>query len=91
MVLVLFLLFLSIMYVFRSSNVWIPEYPPILERAADSVCHLSHLFTDVTICCDFAEFAICFVLVPKQSPLKLSKMLDTKNSLLKTNRHSQIT
>ena len=34
------------MYVSLFSYVWIPESPRILERAADSVYHLSHLFTD---------------------------------------------
>ena len=53
-VLVLFL----IMYVSLYSNVWIPESPPIWERAADSVYYLS-LFTDVTSCCAFFLLVHC--------------------------------
>ena len=44
------------MYVSIFSYVWIPESPRCLERAADSVYHLSHLFTDVTSCCDYSSF-----------------------------------
>ena len=47
------------MYVSLFSYVWIPESPPIWEKAADSVYHLSHLFTDVTSCCDFFPMVYC--------------------------------
>ena len=64
-VLLVILVLFPIMYVSLYSYVWIPDLPPIWVRAADSVCHLSHLFTDITSCCDFfpsstvlAEFGI---------------------------------
>ena len=47
------------MYVSHFSYVWTPESPPIWERAADSVYHLSHLFTDVTSCYDFFPMGYC--------------------------------
>ena len=47
------------MYFFRFSYVWISELPCIWGRAADSVYHLSHLFTDVTLCCGFFPFGYC--------------------------------
>ena len=40
------------MYVSLFIHVWIPKSPPFWERAADSVYHLTHFFTDVTSCCD---------------------------------------
>ena len=48
-VLVLF----PIMYVSLFTNILITESPTVLERAEDSVFHLSHLCTDVTSCSDF--------------------------------------
>ena len=51
-ILVLFPLFM-----FLFSYVWIPESPPIWERSANSVYHLSHLFGDITSCCDFSPLA----------------------------------
>ena len=47
------------MYVSLFSYVWIPESPPNWERAAESVSHLFHLFTDVTSSCDFFPFVYC--------------------------------
>ena len=47
------------MYVSLFSDVWIPESPPTWERAADSVNHLSRLFTDVTSCFDFFPLIYC--------------------------------
>ena len=44
---------------FSFSCSWTPESPPIWERAADSVYHPSHLFTDVTLCCDFFPLVYC--------------------------------
>ena len=67
-VLLVVLVLFSIMYVSLFCYVWIAESPPIgkglltppiLERTADSVCHLSHLFTDITSCCDFFPLVYC--------------------------------
>ena len=64
------------------NSVWIPESPPIWERAADLVYHLSHLFTDnVTSYCKFFPLVYCgqsfpsyfwdlIVSVPHRCPLK---------------------
>ena len=48
-VLFVVLVLVPIMHVFRLGYVWIPESPPIWERAADSFYHLSHLFTCITL------------------------------------------
>ena len=47
------------MYVSLFGNIWITDSPPIWERAADSVYHFSHLFTDVTSCCAFILLEHC--------------------------------
>ena len=53
-----FFVLCPIMKVSLFSYIWIPESPPIRERTADSFYHLSHLFSDVTSCCDFFPFGI---------------------------------
>ena len=47
------------MYGILFSYIWIPESPPIWERATDSVYHLSQLFTEVTSCCDVFPSGYC--------------------------------
>ena len=47
-----------IMGVSHLSFARVPESPPILKRAADTFNKLSHLFTDVTSCCDFFPWYI---------------------------------
>ena len=59
LVLLVVLVLFPIMYVSLLSNVWIPESPPIWERAADWVYQLSLLLTDVSSSCDFFPFAYC--------------------------------
>ena len=54
-----FLVLLLIMYVSLFSYLLIPESPPTWERAADSIYHLSFLFTNITSCCDFFPLIYC--------------------------------
>lgn len=67
----------STIFVFLFSYVWNPESPPIWETVADSVYHLSCLFTDVTLCCNFFPLEYCErslgsdLSVPDRCPLNL--------------------
>ena len=47
------------MYVSLFNYVWILESPSPWDRAADSVYHLSHSFTDVTSCSNFFSLFYC--------------------------------
>ena len=55
----MFLDLFPVMHVSLFSSVCIPGPPLIWERAADSIYHQSHLFTDVISCSDFFPFVYC--------------------------------
>ena len=58
-VLLCFLDLFPVMHVSLFSSVCIPGPLLIWERAADSIYHLSHLFTDVISCSDFFPLVYC--------------------------------
>ena len=73
-VMLVVLVLFPIMYVSEFSWVWILESPPIWERVADSVYHLSHFFADVTSCSFLCYIVggiwVLIVLVPDHCPLQ---------------------